>query len=365
MNRFERPQINNQSKQALSIMLRQRHPPFMPGNQPAGQPGQQFNMQQQRNQLQLQQQQQQHQQYIRTSLRGMNPSQMGNNQMTGMVQPGMGPGINPNNMIANQPSQMPQSQIAQNQQPGIGGIMGQTGGNMMSQTGGRLTPASMSQAGGMIGQAGGNMMPQGNRTMAPTTMMSQQAAAGMVPQGMNSSGVPVPGIQQGVQGGQQSMFSGNSQQFSGMAQNFGGGGGYANQGMPQQPNLQQNMQMGNFNQINAQRSQAEFLAQQQRNLQQQQQQQQQVQANRQFTQQVPNVTMNTMNNMVAQAAVGNPPQYPRQQGSGAAAQTQQQQQLFQQQVSIPKVLKFMVKSIGEIEHCYSVSLCQNFMYLYP
>ncbi len=59
MNRFERPQINNQSKQALSIMLRQRHPPFMPGNQAAN-PGQFNNMQQQRNQ-QLQQQQQ-HQQ---------------------------------------------------------------------------------------------------------------------------------------------------------------------------------------------------------------------------------------------------------------------------------------------------------------
>lgn len=63
MNRFERPQINNQSKQALSIMLRQRHPPFMPGNQAAN-PGQFNNMQQQQQQQQRNQQlqQQQHQQ---------------------------------------------------------------------------------------------------------------------------------------------------------------------------------------------------------------------------------------------------------------------------------------------------------------
>lgn len=57
VNRFERPQINNQSKQALSIMLRQRHPPFMPGNQAAG--SNQFNMQQRNQQLQQHQQNQQ------------------------------------------------------------------------------------------------------------------------------------------------------------------------------------------------------------------------------------------------------------------------------------------------------------------
>lgn len=320
MNRFERPQINNQSKQALSIMLRQRHPPFMPGNQPTN--SGQFTMQQQRTQQlqqqqhqQSQQQQQQHQQQqyinrtntsLNTSLRGMNPSvaAMGNNQMSGMVQP-MGPGLNPNNMMANQPGPMPQSQIAQNQQPGIG-IMGpSSGGSMMSQTG-RITPASMGQGGGMIGQAGGNMIPQGNRTMPPSAMMSQQ---GIVPQ---------QGIQQGVQG--QSMFTGTPQQFggmAGMAQNFGGG--YGNQGIPQQPNLQQNIQMGNFSQqqIN-QRTQAEFLAQQQRNLQQQQQQQanqQQVQANRQQQfgqQQVPNVTMQGQG--IGQG--GAAPPYPRQQPTG-------------------------------------------------
>lgn len=322
-------------------MLRQRHPPFISGNQ-TGNPG--FNMQQQ--QQHQQNQQQQHQQYgkiiaerrnartfklfvcalsanIRSSLRGMNPAQMGNNQMSGMVQP-MGPGINPNNMIPGQTGQMAPNQIvSQNQQPGIG-IMGQTSGGMMQQTG-RITPAAMGQSSGMIAQNAGNMIPQANRTMVPTTMMSQQGGAGMVPQSMNSAG-GVPGIQQGVQSGQPvqgGMFPGPGTQQFGMAQNFGGG--YNNQGMPpQQPNLQQNMQMGNFNQMNAQRSQAEFLAQQQqqRNLQQQQQQQQanqqQVQANRgQFAQQVPNVTMNQgmsqgMNTMVGQGA----PPYQRQQPTG-------------------------------------------------
>lgn len=253
--------------------------------------------------------QQQHQQYIRSSLRGMNPAQMGGSQMAGMAgMQQMGPGINPNNMMANQPqmaqgqmaqgqmtqgqmgqgqmaqSQMGQGQIAQNQQPGIGGMMGQAGGAMMQQTG-RITPAGMGQGGGMIGQSAGNMIPQANRTMAPSAMMSQQGT-GMVPQGMNNAGVS--GIQQGVQGGQQTMFPG-TQQFGGMGQNFGGGGGYGNQGMPQQPNIQQNMQMGNFNQ----RSQAEFLAQQ-RSLQQQQQQQvnqQQIQANRGFAQQVTKIDL--------------------------------------------------------------------------
>ncbi len=273
----------------------------------------------------------------------MNPAQMGNNQMAGMVQP-MGPGINPNNMMNSQAGQIPPSQIAQSQQAGIGGIIGQTsggsGGGVMQQTG-RITPASMvpqgsgGGGGGMINQTAGNMLPQANRTMAPTPMMQPQQPTGMVPQGMNSGGVPgiqqqgVPGIQQqNVPGGQQAMFPGN-QQFGGMSQNFGGG--YGSQGMPQQPNLQQNMQMGNFNQMNAQRSQAEFLAQQQRNLQQQQQQaanQQQVQANRgQFTQQVPNVTMNQGMNQGMNTMVGQAPPYPRQQPAGA---TPQQQQLFQQ-----------------------------------
>lgn len=263
----------------------------------------------------------------------MNPAQMGNQQMAGMVQPmGPGPGINPNSqMMSSQPGQMAQQgPIAQNPQPGISGIMGQTGGGAMMPQTGRITPASMGQQGsGMIGQTGGNMIPQANRTMAPTTTMMSQQGAGMVgpQQGMSSAGVPGIQQQQQQQGGQQSMFPGTQQFSGGMAQNFGGGYG-GNQGMPQQPNIQQNMQMGNFNQINAQqRSQAEFLAQQQRNIQQHQANQQQVQANRgQFTQQVPNVTMNQgMNQGMSTMGQGAPP-YPRQQQS-----TPQQQQLYQQQ----------------------------------
>lgn len=105
MNRFERPQISNQSKQALTMMLqaRQRNPnTFM--NNPQQMTGLPFNMQQQARQ-----------QFMRNaSIRNMNPNQMaasGSNPINNPMMSGGG-------MIQRQQQQQQQSQMNANMQAG-------------------------------------------------------------------------------------------------------------------------------------------------------------------------------------------------------------------------------------------------------
>lgn len=103
MNRFERPQISNPSKQALSMMLRQRNPTsFM--NNPQQMTGLPFNMQQQARQ-----------QFMRNaSIRNMNPSQMaatGSNPINNPMMSGGG-------MIHQRQQQQQQSQMNPNIQAG-------------------------------------------------------------------------------------------------------------------------------------------------------------------------------------------------------------------------------------------------------
>ncbi|XP_055677088.1 mediator of RNA polymerase II transcription subunit 12 isoform X2 [Lutzomyia longipalpis] len=309
INRFERPSMTNQSKQALSNMLRQRHP-FIGGNQPGNAAN--FNIQQQQQRQQQQQQQQQHQ-FMRNTLRANLGAQMGPNQamnpvmgqtmnqpMGQMGQTMGGQGMGPGGMM-NQQSQMGQNPMSQAQ--AAPQTMMAQGGAMMATAGG----AMMNQAGGGMGQTSGiGQGPSGMMQQQPQQAPGGGAAGGgaqMVAQGMGAGGMQT--IQQG--GNQQAMFQ--NQQYQGMAQNFGGYGG---QGMNQQ-NAPQTM-MGNFNQMTPQRtSQAEYIAQQRA-----------LQQNRgQYMQPAPNVTMN---NMVGQGAA---PPYSRQ-GQTGGKPTQAQQQQFQQ-----------------------------------
>ena len=389
MNRFERPQVNH-SKQALSLMLRQRNPPYN-GNQinttayslqqqrlqlqqqqqqqqlqqqqlqqqqvqqqqvqqqqlqqqqhqqqtqqqqqvqqqlqqPQQQVQQQQQVVQQQHQVQQQaqqqqqvQQQQQQQQYARNAIRPpMNPGQMATNQQ---IPSGIGQQLNQTlnpNSIMNQSNQLAQSQLGQGQL-----AQSQLGQNQLAQQQNIVPGGVLPNASGLLAQSSNNMLQQ--PMVQGTGNMLQQQTAGMVGPGINNANV---GQLQGMppNTGQQAMYSG-SQQFGGIGQNFSG---YGNQNLPQQGNHQQNMGMGNFNQMSAQRNQAEYLAQQQQQQQQQRtlQQQQQAQANRgQFIQQVPNVTMNSMGTQ------GAAPPYPRQGQTGGKpgmpVQTQQQQQQFQ------------------------------------
>ncbi|XP_059617864.1 mediator of RNA polymerase II transcription subunit 12 isoform X2 [Phlebotomus argentipes] len=328
MNRFERPSMANQSKQALSNMLRQRHP-FIGGNQATSA---NFNMQQQR---------QQQIPFMRNTLRASLGGQMGpggqqsmnpvmGQNMGQMGQAMGGQGMGGQTMggqtmggqaMGGQAmgGQTMGGQAMGGQGMGPGSLMtqqSQMGQNPMSQA--QSAPqAMMSQAGGMMASASGGMMTQGQTTamgQAPGGMMQQQqqqapvtgaggATGGMVGQTMGAGGMQT--MQQG--GGQQAMFQ--NQQYQGMAQNFGGYGGQA---MNQQAAPQ--AMMTNFSQMSAQRtSQAEYIAQQRA-----------LQANRgQYMQPAPNVTMN---NMVAQGAA---PPYSRQ-GQTGGKPTQAQQQQFQQ-----------------------------------
>lgn len=105
MNRFERPPINNQSKQAISLMLqaRQRNPNSFVNN-PQQITGLPFNMQPQARQ-----------QFMRAGIRNMNPSQMaasGSNPINNPMMSGGG-------MIQRQQQhQQQQSQMNPNMQTG-------------------------------------------------------------------------------------------------------------------------------------------------------------------------------------------------------------------------------------------------------
>ncbi|GAB0086625.1 Mediator of RNA polymerase II transcription subunit 12 [Sergentomyia squamirostris] len=329
MNRFERPpNIANPSKQALSNMLRQRHPPFIAANQPANAAN--FNMQQQQQQQQQRQQQQQQQaqqqqhQFMRTlrpNMAGqMGPAQamnpvMGQNMNQPMAQMGQtmgGQTMGPASLM-NQQTQMQQNPMSQAQaQPQ--GMMAQNTGMMVQTSGGMMNQA----ASGMGQQAPGGMMQQ---QQAPGGGAAG-GAGGMVNQAMATGGMQ--NMQQA--GGQQAMFQ--NQQYQGITQNFGA---YGNQGMNQQAGPQS--MMTNFNQMNPQRTtQAEYMAQHRA-----------MQANRaQYMQPAPNVTMN---NMVGQGAA--PPYSRPGQTGGKPTQTQQQQQF--QQVNQQRIRQQMMmqQSMGQ------------------
>jgi mediator of RNA polymerase II transcription subunit 12 len=298
VNRFEKPQINNPSKQALSNMLRQRHP----GGNPAAAYGN--NMQQQQRLQPQNVNAAQQQQFLRNQLnqrQGMTPQQqqqpilgqvMGQN-MGGVPAAQMNMGV-----VGPQTQQQPNPNMLQNANNGGNGMVGVGG----QQVGGAVVP-NVAQMGGMVGNVGsGAGMPmaqqnQGllNQNIGNNTGMGMQGIANTNQQAMFQQ-------QQQVQQQQQQQ---QQQQYQGMNQNYQG---YNNQGAGMNAATGNQQMMGNFNQIPVRNTQ-EYLAQQQKAA---------AMGNRgQYGMQAPNVTM-----------VGAPPyQNPRQ---IPAAQTQQQQ-LFQQQ----------------------------------
>lgn len=364
VNRFERPQIiQNPSKQALSNMLRSRHP-FMgvQGNTSGG-----FGMQnQQPNPMQTQPQQQRSaanaQQFIR--MRGpAGPNQLGNQSVGMVAQPGgligqpvmvgqtgvgginqligtnMGTSnnmlsqqsnvINPNSMLGQQGQNVNMSMGGQNAQNS--GMMNQNS-NMMTNSSGVGNPNMVQIQGGLNQNSGivGNMGMMQGQQQANANMMGQQGMGGMQNMQQVGSNATVP--QQ-----QQQMFQ--NQQYQNMNQQYQGYNQPQQQqaamNQQQQNVVQQNMmgnQFGNAIGQQPQRStQAEYMTQQRVAL-----------ANRnQYAtmqqQQAPNVTMN---NMVG-GPQGTAPPYPHNVGRQGkpninAAVNQgnmgpQQQQFHQQQ----------------------------------
>lgn len=291
VNRFERPQMNNNSKQALSNLLRQRQPPFVGGNQMANNPGNFNAMQQQRQggmqpqQVPSQMQNPQSQQFMRNQIRGMAPNQMiPGGPMSGGNVAGNVPGMNSNMVGPNGNMNASQMMMQQNQQNMVGGQ--QPGGQSSNQSLNQGMGQGMMNAGGSMGIG--------------------QQQAGM--------------MQQGMMGNQSQQQFQNYNNFNNPAMgNQPGGGGGAPGSVP----VQQNMMSGsNFNQMNAQSTnQVEYMARQ-RVLQQQQQQQ----TNRgQYINQTPNITMSNMMNQ------GGAPPYQRQGSAGGGKPTVSQQQQFSQQ----------------------------------
>lgn len=297
MNQFvdQRPPLN-QSKQALSNMLRQRHPNT----------GVPYNIQQQQQRMQMIQNRGMSPipRQMMYRARGMGGKPMNNQAMMNQQAAPMNPIVqqapvnvnmpmqmgnnNPAQAMMNQPTPNPmvnqqmvmgqqnvmQQQVPTNQTimpgPGSGGIpMQQNPPNMMQQQ----------------PQVAGQIMGANMATQQPNQMMQQQGQMGNM--GGNQ-------MTQGVSGNQNQMFP--NQYQNQMNQSYTG---YSNN--PQMAANQGNVQaqgqtpmMGNFQQqanpmaTSQQRNhQADFLAQQRRNQLMQQQQQQQGQ------QQTPNVTMNT------------------------------------------------------------------------
>jgi hypothetical protein len=302
VNQFvdQRPPLN-QSKQALSNMLRQRHPGANPGGVP-------FNIQQQQRMQMIQNRGMAPMQrapmiYRARAMGGkpMNNQAMMNQQTTPMnpmsqqapVNVNMPMQIgnnNPNQAMMNQSTPNPMNQqmvmgqqnvmqqVPANQTimpgPGSGGIpMQQNPPNMMQQ-----------QA-----QGGGQIMGANMPTQQQNQMIQQQGQMGNMGNQMA----------QGVSGNQNQMFP--NQYQNQMNQNYSGYNNNPQMGA-NQGNVQaqgQTPMMGNFQQQsnpmtnpNQQRNhQAEFLAQQRRQQLMQQQQAQQAQQ-QQGQQQTPNVTMN-------------------------------------------------------------------------
>ncbi|XP_045454352.1 mediator of RNA polymerase II transcription subunit 12-like [Melitaea cinxia] len=329
------PPSNNQSKQALSNMLRQRLPfTQMSQMQSGGYPGAPHPRGP----------------YPRQGMRQMQPNQMGQmqpNQMNPMgAMGGMGPmgqmggvQMGPGQMSA----QMGGGQMGANQMGG--GQMGgaQMGGGQMgsSQMGGMSGQMFSGQYGGMQqNYAYGQQMMQGgqqqmmNQGMGQSNQMGQMGQpVNPMGQGVNSIGQNVGQMNQGVgqsgqipQGmGQMGQGMGQMGQAMGQMSQMGQGGGIGGMnsqnapmgpqggnamgGFPGQQTFQQNMMSGRA-------SQEAYLAQQRQN------------ARPQYMQQAPNVTMGGMG--------GPAPPYPRALQPGQAGQYPQmaQQRMRQQMLAM-------------------------------
>ncbi|XP_063890772.1 mediator of RNA polymerase II transcription subunit 12 isoform X1 [Helicoverpa armigera] len=315
------PPSNNQSKQALSNMLRQRVPfnqmTQMQVNQSGGYPGaphtrapfpRQTMRQMQPNQMGAMQSAQMN---PMGGMGGMGPmGQMGGVQMAGQMGGGQ--------MAATQmgAGQMSAGQMAGGQMAGMGGqmfggqyagmqqgyggygqqmmqggqqqMMNQGMGQGVNQMGQQVNP--MSQGVNSIGQNVGQM----NQGVGQPTQMPQ--SMGQMSQGMGQMGQPMGQMGQMGQGGGMSAM--NSQ-----AASMGPQGGNSMGGFPGQQTFQQNMMGGRA-------SQEAYLAQQRQN------------ARPSYMQQAPNVTMGGMG--------GPAPPYPR--GMQNQQSSQYQQQMNQQRM---------------------------------
>ncbi|KAJ0181317.1 hypothetical protein K1T71_003402 [Dendrolimus kikuchii] len=319
------PPSNNQSKQALSNMLRQRMPMNqMPQMQSVGG---YLGAQHTRSQ------------FPRQPMRQMQPNQMGTMQNTQMNSMGALGGMGPMSQMGGvqMSGQMGSNQMAGGQMAGaqMGGA--QMGGTQMGGMGGQMFG---NQYGGMQQGYGGygQMMQTGQQQMINQGMgqgvnqMGQQVNP--MAQGVNSIGQNVGQMNQGV-GQSGPMPQGMAQMSQSMAQmgqpmgqmgQMGQGGGMggmnsqggsigpqgssAMAGFPGQPTFQQNMMSGRA-------SQEAYLAQQRQN------------ARPPYMQQAPNVTM---------GGLGGPaPPYPRA-GMQPQQSSQYQQQMTQQRMRQQQML---------------------------
>lgn len=364
MNQFvERPQLNP-SKQALSNMLRQRHP-----NQNAQFSNiQQQRMQMMQNQNRMQLQQRQMLYRARMSGKPMNTPGMMNQQGGAVNVGGMNPmAQNQNNMMqGGQQGMMAGANQVQgmvNQQNpggmGMGSGMAQQNPNAMQQPQQTILP----------GPSSGGIMPQNpvvpNMMQAAPQSQTAQMMTGNINQNQNmmqqnvqnQMGNQMGGqMQNQMQGqmGQQGGAGNQNQQGNMFPQQYQNYSGYNNPAMAgNQGNIQQQGQvqggmMNNFQQnapvagVQQRNPQADFLAQQQaRQRQQQYLQQQAAQQQPQNTmnpqgvsQQTPNVTMNT--NMAVGSQGNVPPPY-RQGGKPMVnPNTQQFQEMRMRQMMLQK-----------------------------
>lgn len=332
MNQFERPPLN-QSKQALSNMLRNRHPSYMNQQNPQVPPN--FTMQQTSQQRIMHQgnpqmrqnmgAQQQNMQFMRNA----NQMRQGINPMSNQVAAGPMTGNNPaiNQGIAGGQVQGPSNQMAgMMQQQQNTGMMsgGQVNNQMMgNQMGAMANQQNIPQQNMNVNVNAGNMNvgQMGNQIgqQMPNTQMNslQMGSNQMGNQGGNTGGGQM--FQNQYQGNVNQNYQGYNQQ----GMNTGTGGG------------QQQGMMNNFNQgVQGVQGvggvQSNVVQPNQRNPQdmyvQQRLQNRVPPYMQQGGQQTPNVTMNTqmVGNMGNNA--GAPPVYPRQQGGKPNMNPNQQNQ---------------------------------------